>query len=307
MRKLFYIIGFCLLANKVNGLHYEADIAHADWQVSSSPFQCSLRQYIPSMGVAEFYQDAGDELRFALSADSQLPIDENVALSLIPPVWNSQLQGDVLRVFESTDVRQLKFEQALSEKMMRGLLFGMSVEFSRYKARAQNDSIAISPVKFREAYRNFQGCMAGLLPKNFEQISHSKIQFSLGQDGLTEADRRALKEIARYVQADKEVNAIYVDGYTDDVGHRLDNLELSRRRAEQVALYLIQQGVNPNIVALRYHGDHYPLAANNSAANRALNRRVTVRLDKVLDTSIRDRLFNAITAQAESIPTNASP
>jgi len=190
---------------------------------------------------------------------------------------------------------------------MRGLLYGFSVELSQYQARAKNDSVTISPVRFREAYRNFQTCMTSLLPKNFEQISHSKIQFALGQDMLTETDRRTLRDIARYTQADAEVNAVYVDGYTDDVGKRADNLELSRKRAEQVALYLIQQGVNPDIVALRYHGDFYPLAANNSAVNRAKNRRVTVRLDKIPSASIRDKLYNAITLREAPKPVDAVP
>jgi outer membrane protein OmpA-like peptidoglycan-associated protein len=131
--------------------------------------------------------------------------------------------------------------------------------------------------------------------------------FALGQDGLSEANRQALKDIARYVLADNEVNAIYVDGYTDNVGQRNENIELSRKRAEQVALYLIHLGVNPDIIALRYHGDYYPLAPNNSNDNRAKNRRVTVRLDKVPEATVREQWYQAITQRDSPKPADINP
>jgi len=80
-------------------LHFEAGISDANWTVSSSPFSCRISQTIPALGQAEFYHDAGDDLRFTLRADSELPIQQNIALSLIPPAWNAHLRGDVLSAF----------------------------------------------------------------------------------------------------------------------------------------------------------------------------------------------------------------
>ncbi len=34
------------------------------------------------------------------------------------------------------------------------------------------------------------------------------------------------------------------------------------------------------MITTRYHGERYPVKPNNSAANRAANRRVTIRLER---------------------------
>ena len=43
-------------------------------------------------------------------------------------------------------------------------------------------------------------------------------------------------------------------------------------------------GVQESQITMRFHGERYPVAPNNSAANRAKNRRVAVRLERVAPT-----------------------
>lgn len=296
-----------MISSQALALRYEANISEAQWLVTSSPFECRMSQPIPALGVAKFYHQAGDNLHFEVQADSQLPVTKDLALSLVPPLWNRQLDANRITVLNQTESGVLRIDGEIPDSLIRGLLFGYAVELSHATARAQRDSVTVSPVRFRESFRDFQTCMAQLLPYNFDQIARSKIMFSAGQENLTEKNRRDLKDVARYVLADKEVNAIYVDGYTDNVGKRFDNIELSRKRAEEVALYLIHLGVNPDIIALRYHGDYYPLAPNNSDANRAKNRRVTVRLDKVPEASVREQWYDAITQNSSPKPVDVNP
>jgi OmpA-OmpF porin, OOP family len=67
-----------------------------------------------------------------------------------------------------------------------------------------------------------------------------------------------------------------IEGHTDAVGSDVDNLSLSDRRAESVALVLSQQfGVPPENLATQGYGAHF-LKIATPAAERA-NRRVTVR------------------------------
>ncbi|MCY1463599.1 hypothetical protein D9M71_815110 [compost metagenome] len=44
--------------------------------------------------------------------------------------------------------------------------------------------------------------------------------------------------------------------------------------------YLKANGVPEEQITMRFHGERYPLVANNSAPNRARNRRVTLQLSR---------------------------
>ncbi|MBN8507241.1 MAG: OmpA family protein [Burkholderiales bacterium] len=74
---------------------------------------------------------------------------------------------------------------------------------------------------------------------------------------------------------------IEVKGFTDNVpiGHELratypTNVALSKARADDVANFLVAQGVPANIIVAVGLGDANPVASNDTAAGRAKNRRV---------------------------------
>jgi len=79
---------------------------------------------------------------------------------------------------------------------------------------------------------------------------------------------------------------IIVDGYTDNVpiGTGLkregisSNLELSSRRADVVVEYLVNQGVNQNLISAQGFGDSNPVASNDTPDGRSQNRRIEVTL-----------------------------
>lgn len=87
--------------------------------------------------------------------------------------------------------------------------------------------------------------------------------------------------ILDYMKADPTVNHIELDGHSDNSGNRLTNRDLSRRRALAVADYFKAHGVAEDQIIVRFHGEQYPLVKNNSAANRARNRRVNIELDQI--------------------------
>jgi chemotaxis protein MotB len=79
---------------------------------------------------------------------------------------------------------------------------------------------------------------------------------------------------------------ILVNGYTDNVpiGPELrergiaSNQELSLKRAQNVADFLVAQGVKPNLVFVKGFGDADPVASNDTPQGRAKNRRVELTL-----------------------------
>ena len=68
---------------------------------------------------------------------------------------------------------------------------------------------------------------------------------------------------------------------TDSTGSDSYNLDLSRRRAESVANYLVSRGTSRARIATIGYGEQYPVADNTTEQGRALNRRVEIRITPI--------------------------
>ncbi|MEM6378781.1 MAG: phosphate ABC transporter substrate-binding/OmpA family protein [Bacteroidota bacterium] len=72
---------------------------------------------------------------------------------------------------------------------------------------------------------------------------------------------------------------IRIEGNTDNVGNRQSNIALSKRRAEAVKNYLVQEhGMSPNRFIVVGNGPDKPVAKNNTADGKAQNRRTDFEL-----------------------------
>ncbi|MCS6917655.1 MAG: DUF5723 family protein [Chitinophagales bacterium] len=69
-----------------------------------------------------------------------------------------------------------------------------------------------------------------------------------------------------------------IEGHTDDVGSDVYNQDLSNRRAISVRDYLVRKGVPAEQLSTSGYGESRPTVPNTSAANRAKNRRVEIKL-----------------------------
>jgi OOP family OmpA-OmpF porin len=69
-----------------------------------------------------------------------------------------------------------------------------------------------------------------------------------------------------------------VAGHTDSKGTDAYNKDLSQRRAGNVREYLVQQGVDGSRITATGYGESQPVADNATAAGRAQNRRVELRV-----------------------------
>jgi outer membrane protein OmpA-like peptidoglycan-associated protein len=80
-----------------------------------------------------------------------------------------------------------------------------------------------------------------------------------------------------------EFEKTYVDiiGHTDSTGAEDYNQRLSEARASSVARYLESQQVLPQRIMTQGMGESAPIASNDTAEGRALNRRVEIRLTPI--------------------------
>jgi outer membrane protein OmpA-like peptidoglycan-associated protein len=88
-----------------------------------------------------------------------------------------------------------------------------------------------------------------------------------------------LNEIAEYLKINAGVS-VSVSGFADDRESEEYNLRLSEKRTEFVISYLKKKEVDTSKIEKLYFGKDNPVADNSTAAGRALNRRVEIKVTK---------------------------
>jgi outer membrane protein OmpA-like peptidoglycan-associated protein len=104
-------------------------------------------------------------------------------------------------------------------------------------------------------------------------VNMSGVWFDTGKATLKPGAREKLSKIAG-ILASRSGLKLEIEGHTDNTGSEDLNQELSERRAMAVRDFLVQQGVNASSVTVRGLGESEPVASNDTAVGRQLNRRV---------------------------------
>lgn len=89
-----------------------------------------------------------------------------------------------------------------------------------------------------------------------------------------------LNSVAMVLQKFNKTN-VRIAGYASSTGLAVHNQELSERRAQSVADYLANKGVNPNRLMAVGYGARNPVASNKTLAGQARNRRVEITIHQV--------------------------
>ena len=106
-------------------------------------------------------------------------------------------------------------------------------------------------------------------------VTIGDVLFGTDKSSLTPNGMSTLRKLAD-VMAQNPNRTVLVEGFTDSVGSETYNLELAQRRANAVATALGQLGVPRERIAMRAYGEAFPVAPNDTAGNRQLNRRVEI-------------------------------
>jgi outer membrane protein OmpA-like peptidoglycan-associated protein len=136
---------------------------------------------------------------------------------------------------------------------------------------------------------------------NFQSVKKATILFGFGKSKLTSEDTQALDDVVQAVDGMKHY-VIEVRGFTDNVGGKQYNLQLSRRRADAVVRYLTLEKQIPLVrVYMAGYGDAGAAAPNKTRHGREQNRRVDVNiLAPQAMASAQAQSFNSTSAQANN-------
>jgi len=112
---------------------------------------------------------------------------------------------------------------------------------------------------------------------NIRLIMPGNITFGVDRYELRPEFYSTLESVALVIKEFTDTN-VRVTGHTDSTGSAEHNQTLSERRASSVSQYLVSQNVLAGRLFATGYGKRYPLASNDTAQGRELNRRVEIEL-----------------------------
>jgi lipid-binding SYLF domain-containing protein len=190
----------------------------------------------------------------------------------------------------NTDV--LLHAEILSWSRSRGLFAGLSLEGSTlrpdgseneklYGQKLSNQQILQGEVRtpagarplVAELNRYHGNGDVGASLQRTGRFTLSNVHFETGKAEITGDSDAALNAAAATLKEHADWN-IRVEGFTDNVGSREANLKLSTDRANAVADWLANHGIDRSRLTAKGYGESRPVARNSTDAGRARNRRV---------------------------------
>ncbi|MGM0543947.1 MAG: TolC family outer membrane protein [Pseudomonadota bacterium] len=128
--------------------------------------------------------------------------------------------------------------------------------------------------------------------------------FAVNSAELGAGARQELMTLADSIRnRGNDVSRVYIAGHADSSGSDAINDPLSRRRAESVGAFLIQQGIDQGVIQTEGFGSNEPIATNATAEGRRQNRRVEVTIETRQETASRASAFD----QEVSLKPQSSP
>ncbi len=206
----------------------------------------------------------------------------------------ASLQDDNQYLKEKWQQEKLEFEAKLTEKQGEidsqrqkiATLEGQSKDAQREreliilqekktKARLESER------RFQQLFNEVQGMFAQDQAEVYKQAKNLVIrlktmQFPVGKDLIMPDNYSLLGQVRKAIRTFGEPHVV-IEGHTDNTGSSAINAQLSQNRAEAVRQYFIANGTleGEKLTAIGY-GPERPLAANDTAEGRAINRRIDV-------------------------------
>lgn len=160
-----------------------------------------------------------------------------------------------------------------------------SAEAAQQEAALSRMQSEISQEQARDAEIRSSQLEAELKELNAKQterglvITLGDVLFDTNKAQLKPGGIRSLEKLAGFLKQYPQRN-VRIEGYTDSTGSADYNLGLSDRRANAVRASLLDMGINSDRISTRGYGQESPVASNDTAMGRQLNRRVEIILSE---------------------------
>lgn len=265
--------------------HYMSDVERSEWILSSKTrLACTLEHALPGYGQALFTSEASKQLNMEFTMNMRM-LPKHFAVAAVysePPTW---VPGEAPRPIADMQLRT-QYQGDLPEQAAWTMLselekgYWPSLYYKDWYNPYDHIKVSLNASNFMPVYREFVECVADLLPFSFEDIAYTVLTYELSSVELTKYSQKRLAMIGEYLKEDTDMELVLLDGYTDSYGGQWSNQQLSERRAGEIKTFFTSMGVDPNRITITGHGEKRHISPNRTADERALNRRVVVRLSK---------------------------
>lgn len=100
-----------------------------------------------------------------------------------------------------------------------------------------------------------------------------EIQFGSNKSTINEKSAKEIDEVVAILKENKDLK-LEIQGHSDSKGNTAYNYKLSQKRADSVKKYITDKGIESKRIISKGYGPSQPMATNETAEGRALNRRV---------------------------------
>jgi outer membrane protein OmpA-like peptidoglycan-associated protein len=143
-------------------------------------------------------------------------------------------------------------------------------ELAAANANAASDQTIIARQEAQLKELNAKKTKRGLV------ITLGDVLFNTNKAQLKSGGMHNVQKLADFLKQYPQ-HKVLIEGYTDSTGSESYNQNLSERRADNVRKALVDvMGIGGNRVTTRGYGEDFPVASNDTAADRQLNRRVEI-------------------------------
>jgi outer membrane protein OmpA-like peptidoglycan-associated protein len=231
-----------------------AQIARADSEIAAARMRVSQAQSETDKAKANAELATAEADRARTAERAQIARADSETAEARIRVEQAQSETDKAKAI--ADLARAETERALLQ----------TAEANRERDAAQQN-LFVSLSAILETRRETRGLIVNL----------SDVLFDTGKTTLKPGAREKLSKLSGILLAYSGAYQLEIEGHTDSVGTEDSNLALSRGRAESVRDYLTQNGIkSERVTAARGFGESKPVADNETAAGRQVNRRVEI-------------------------------
>jgi outer membrane protein OmpA-like peptidoglycan-associated protein len=187
----------------------------------------------------------------------------------------SQRQAEGARRSAEASQRQSEESQRSAESSQR---VAMAERQAATDAQQASASARQQAMDAEGRARQLEAQLAALEARKTERgmvITLGDVLFDTNRAQLSMGGMRNVQKLADFFKQYPK-RTVMIEGFTDSTGTQGRNQGLSNERADSVRVALLGMGVNADRITSRGYGESYPVAGNETAAGRQLNRRVEV-------------------------------
>lgn len=162
-----------------------------------------------------------------------------------------------------------KFKKQVARNAKKGVYKSFWTDTLRKAKPAVRASITV----VRDTARTQSTATMPVIKADSLIILGAELLFETNKSTLRSEHFLTLNSIVDYLHLHSE-RSVRISGHTDNIGKEANNLALSRQRADVVAEYLINNGINIKRVETAGLGSAKPIAENTTDQGRKKNRRV---------------------------------